>query len=120
MTTMQRAVLLLLLGVLLSAAGLVAADDQQPAPLPPECVPDELLVKFRPGADPAVVSARHGATISSVIAGIEVYVLSIPPGTVSVKVAEFQADPEVEFAEPNGIMRLPEAPPSAAEPCGDA
>ena len=107
----------LALAVLVGAAAIVAADGPGPA-LTDECVPDELLVKFRPGADPTTVSARHGATIIEPIVGIEVYLLSIPYGTVAEKVAEFGADPEVEYAEPNGIMRIPESPPSHAQPCG--
>lgn len=83
---------------------------------PPQCVSDELLVKFQPGADPAAVSARHGATVKDVIGGIEVFVLGVPAGTVNQKVLEFQADPEVVYAEPNGIVGIPEDPPTGS-PC---
>ena len=108
----------LALTVLVSTVALVAGAAELGSALLPECVADELLVKFRPGADPTAVSARHGATIIEPIVGIEVYRLSIPYGTVAEKVAEFGADPEVEYAEPNGIMRIPESPPSHAQPCG--
>ncbi len=103
---------------LTSMVALVANADQPWPPLPPECVPDELLVKFTPWADPHLVSARHGATVLSVIPHIEVHVLSIPAGTIPEKVAEFQADPEVVYAEPNGIVRIPENPPDSTQLCG--
>lgn len=85
-----------------------------------ECVPDQLLVKFRPGVDPAEVSARHGAAFTGAIVGLDVHVLTVPAGTVAEKVAAFSADPAVIYAEPNGIARVPEAPPGAGQPCGVA
>ena len=85
-----------------------------------ECVPDQVLVKFRPGTDPAAVSARHGATFTGAIVGLDVQVLTVPAGTVPEKVAALSADPDVVYAEPNGIARVPEAQSGAAQPCGAA
>jgi thermitase len=108
---------LLLAATVLVACAAVQAELSPPTALPAECVPDELLVKFRPGADPATVAARHGATIKEELPGIAVFVLTIPAGTVAEKVAVFSADPQVEYAEPNGIMRVPEEPPDGSSPC---
>lgn len=100
------------------SAALAACGSTAAAPSVGECPEEELLVKFRPGADPATVSARHGATIRSVISGIDVYVLAVPAGTTAEKIGEFMADPEVEFAEPNETMSVPERPPASPTPCG--
>src|SRR5215210_5548212 len=113
MAASRRALgLSLALALLVGAAALAAAADEPQPAVPGACVPDELLVKFRPGTDPTAVSARHGATIVEPIVGNEVYLLSIPYGTVVEKIAELGADPEVEYAEPNGIVTIPESPPS--------
>ncbi len=101
----------------LASAAVSPADGQEPAPAL-ECVPDQLLVKFRPGADPLGVVARHDATIESVLPAIDVYVVGIPSGTVLEKMAEFQLDPDVEFAEPNAIVRIPESPAPRSDACG--
>jgi hypothetical protein len=94
------------------------AAEAPPAAGVPECVPDQLLVKFRPGADPAAVAARYGATPTGSVVGLDVHVLLVPAGTVPQMVATFEADPDVEYAEPNGIARVPEAPPVSGQPCG--
>ena len=69
------------------------------------CPTEQLLVKVRGGADPAEVVARHGGTIVSTISGIEVQVVAVPGGTLGPKLDEFNADPDVEYAEANGIVR---------------
>ena len=74
--------------------------------------PGQLLVKFRPGVDPVVVAARHGATIVGSIPSIAVYLLAVPPGTAGERLAALTADPEVEFAELNGTVTVPEQPPA--------
>ena len=102
----------ILLGAIVLIAPMKAAVSEEPV-----CPPDELLVKFQPGADPVTLSTNHGATIVSMIPGIEVYLLAVPPGTAGVKIAEFQGDPGVVFAEPNGVMSVPEQPPPAPSPC---
>jgi len=86
----------------------------------PACRPDELLVAFRPGAEPAAVSARHGATVASEIPDIGVFVVAVPPGTAAATLAAFAADADVEFAEPNGVASVPEAPPASRDVCGVA
>jgi hypothetical protein len=107
--------LAILMGVTLVATSVVASAIDPPgdAGPSPECQTGELLVKFRPGVDPEVVIARHGGTLASEIEDIDVYVVAVAPGTVDQKVAEFSADPDVEFAEPNSFYSVPEA----ASPC---
>lgn len=100
----------LVLASLASLVAVLAVAGSQGPPISGDRVPDEILVKFQPGADPAKVAARHGARVKSVIPSIEVHVLAVPPGSVDAKVAEFQADPEVEFAEPNGMMQVAPGP----------
>jgi thermitase len=103
-----------LLAITVALAEAIDLDQTVEPQVVPECVAGELLVKFRPGADPAAVAARHGGTISSQIAAIAVYVVSVPDGTVEQKVAEFNADPEVEYAEPNHKVRAADPADGAA------
>jgi hypothetical protein len=79
--------------------------------------PGELLVKFRPGVDPVAVAARHGAMIVGSIPSIDVYLLAVPPGTAGERLAALAADPEVEFAEFNGTVTVPEQPPADGPTC---
>ena len=89
---------------------------QPGTPTEPACRPEELLVKFGPGADPATVTARYGASIVSSIPQIGVYVLAVPPGAQAATLTAMAADPDVEYAEPNGVVRIPELP-TTADPC---
>jgi hypothetical protein len=73
-------------------------------------------VKFKPGADPATVAGRYGASIASSIPQIGVYVLAVTPGTQAATLAGLSADPDVEYAEPNSVVRVPELPPTTG-PC---
>ena len=90
---------------------------KQPGPrLAPACRPEEMLVKFKPGADATAVAARHGASIVSSIPQIEVYVLAVPTGTQTQALAALAADPDVEYAEPNAVVRVPELQ-TTPDPC---
>jgi hypothetical protein len=99
---------------LMSTYALVVQAAEASTP-PSECLRDELLVKFRPGADPEAVSARHGATITYFLSAIEVHVVAVPAGTAEQKIAAFQADPEVVYAEPNGTVRAAATSEGACE-----
>ena len=119
---MRRFGLAAVAALILSAAGLVALASRPEPPQVYSCHPeplqagassgDEVLVKFRPGADPAAVSERHAGSIASVIAAIDVYVVTVPPGSADQKVTEFSADPDVVYAEPNATAttQLPPEP----------
>jgi len=71
----------------------------------PACATEQVLVKVNPGVDPADVVARHGGTILWTIEGIGVQVVAVPAGTQGQKIDEFMADPDVKYAEPNGVVR---------------
>jgi hypothetical protein len=79
------------------------------------CLPEQALVKVRSGADPAEVVGRHDGTILSTISGIDVQVVAVPAGTLGQKLDEMNADPDVEYAEANGIVRASE--PTDGQPC---
>ena len=92
-----------LVGLLTSGLALTASAQQEGSG--PVCPPEQILVKVLPGADPAEVVARHGGTIVKTIEGINVQVVEVPAGTQAQKVDEFTADPDVKYAEANGVVR---------------
>jgi hypothetical protein len=116
---------LLLLAFAVTGLALTARAQQDPPPQeqpqpPPEpsvsaCPPDRLLVKTRPGADPAVVIARYGGTIIQTIPGIEVQVVTVPAGKGQQAIAALSADAEVQYAEPDQIVRASEG--QSGTPC---
>lgn len=102
--------------ILVSLAVLVIVLLSVPAPLsvaaaPPEStayVPGELLVKFRPSADSKAITDAHrsiGGSVKQTISRIGVEVVSVQRGREKTKLAEYLRNPNVEFAELNGIYR---------------
>jgi hypothetical protein len=75
----------------------------------PACGPDRILVKLLPGADPATVIARYGGTIIQTIPGIEVLVVTVPGGTGQQTIDALNADPEVQYAEPDAVVHAADA-----------
>jgi len=76
-------------------------------------VPGRILVKFRPGVSASAALARHSLQELRYIAGLDVHVLAVPPGQELSTVARLQADPAVEYAEPDYIahaLRTPNDP----------
>jgi thermitase len=72
-------------------------------------VADEILVKFEPGTSAADIAKFHrsqGASIKSEIPQIGVQVLRVPAGRVLEKVAAYEKNPNVVYAEPNYIREL--------------
>src|SRR5687767_3398054 len=73
-------------------------------------VPDEVIVRFRPGA-PSAATARAldelGARQRDEIPALRARLVKLPPGrTVDEALARLRAHPLVEFAEPNMIVRI--------------
>ena len=96
---------------------LIPIVERTSTPTEPACFLEEVLAQFRVGADPATVAVRHGTTITSTIPQLGIYVLGVPPGTQAEKVAALINDPDVEYAEPNAVMGIPERPASGSAPC---
>lgn len=76
-------------------------------------VPGQLLVKPKPGADPAALQRFHAsqnARVKEQIPGIDVWLIELPPGlTVAEAQRRYAASGLVQYAEPNRMMGLPDA-----------
>jgi thermitase len=98
-----------MIGVLLGAAPIISADAQQ-VPVDtargrPSAVADEVLVKFRPGvaaSDVAVAHRQAGGQVVRQVPGLGVSVVRAQ-GPPAQALAAYQRNPNVEYAEPNGI-----------------
>jgi subtilisin family serine protease len=81
------------------------------APNAPQSKPGEILVKFRPGLSAAAMADAHrvggGAAIAE-IARTHVQLVSVPPGAEAAAMARYRQNPNVLYAEPNFIRRIPE------------
>ncbi|HUG15666.1 MAG TPA: S8 family serine peptidase [Thermomicrobiales bacterium] len=76
-------------------------------------VAGEILVKLRPGTPGQTIADIHrklGGTVKDVIPGIEVQVVRVPAGQEAARAAAYERNPNVEFAEPNGIYQATGAP----------
>ena len=103
-------VLLLVISIFLTTAvygePLSAAEGSPPLKAP--YAPDRIVVKFKKGLSPAQVAqlnASLGATVIDEIPQIGVKILKIPAGEVEAKIAAYQADPRVEYAEPDYLAQ---------------
>jgi len=79
----------------------------------PKYAPDRVLVKFRPGTAASGKDKAHhqaGGKDLRVIPGIGVHVVEVPAGSVPDKVARYQKNPNVEYAEPDfyRVLVLPD------------
>jgi subtilisin family serine protease len=107
----------------LSSAALVAAPDEA-APMPDapaapeqrdrEFVPGRVLIKFKPAVDAAgidrTLSAFAGVSVEGQIGELDIQKLRVPVGQEWMLIDQLRALPEVEFAEPDYIIRLEPAP----------
>lgn len=74
--------------------------------LPPgSYVPDELLVKFAPGADPAALAHAFGFRLHRQTL-LGVWVVKVPPSALDAVLAALSRNPQVEYAELNGIATI--------------
>jgi hypothetical protein len=97
----------------------------QPAPIAPErYAPDRVLVKFKPGTAAAQVAEAHrraSAVALDSIPAIGVQVVRVAPGSVMAKVAAYQANPNVLYAEPDyhRLLVVPNEEPGPTPAGGD-
>jgi thermitase len=113
-------VLVLLLSLVFTGLGRVAAQDGEPprhtpnspslpdnvfaSPSAAEFKAGEVLVKFKGSATASAVDstlARHHATRIQTLDGIDVQVWQVPEGQELAVIDQLKADPLVEYAEPN-------------------
>lgn len=74
---------------------------------PEEIVPGEILVKFKPGTRGQAIADTHrrsGGQEKEVIRGIDVRVVGVPAGQEQARVAAYERNPNVQFAEVNGLI----------------
>ncbi len=82
-------------------------------------VPDEVLVRFHPGADTAAALSAVGAVVTSRIPRIDVWVLRLSGGrSVADAIKVLQARSDVRYAEPNYVASVPENSGPTAQPSG--
>ena len=95
--------------VALLAGGALAPLNSAHAQTPPEdFVPGEILVKFEPGAtgqEIAETNRQNDAEVDEVIPGIGVRVVDVPVGRERSAVAAYERNPNVSYAELNGVVR---------------
>ena len=110
---LQTIILLVLLPVLM----IVGCQQQSaPTPIPPpprpeeEYVPNQIIVKFKPGTSIEAQEQLHqelGTTVIHTSPSAGFKVLQIPEGkTVAEMVEAYSKKPIVEYAEPNYIERI--------------
>ncbi|MFP5502378.1 MAG: S8 family serine peptidase [Candidatus Sericytochromatia bacterium] len=92
----------------------VVAIGPQAVNRPPGYVPGQLLVRLKPNVRPEAISelnSRLGTQLKERIAGIDVFLLTLPEG-LSVEEAQrrFLDSGLVQYAEPNRTMTLPRQP----------
>jgi len=105
---------LILLGMALPAAAEPARQPPLPTPQPDPTsapfAPGEILVRFRPGvtaSQQAQIRDQNGVALRRTVRELEIQVLGLPPGlSVERAVDLFGRNPQVEFAEPNFILRI--------------
>ncbi len=111
-TLIKRAVLLLTVvgAMLITCAGMALAQpttSSSPSQSAEEDVaPGEILVKFKERTSKAKkeeVHAKKGAKTKEIIGGIDVEVVAVERGKEKAKAKEYKDDPNVEFAEINGV-----------------
>lgn len=107
-------ILVLSLGLVMGGIGcLETIEEEKPSEeLKGEYVPGEILVKFKADVTQEEIEAINesfGVEVIEVLALNGVYRLKIPEeSTVPEMIKEYRGIPEVEYANPNYIARIPE------------
>jgi len=92
--------ILLLLHLALDLPGLASAQGR------PEVRDDEVLVKFKPGTPAASQAAAHqqaGGQVAREVRGLDVKVVQVAGGQAENRLLAYRQNPNVEYAELNGI-----------------
>src|SRR6266542_2597503 len=83
-------------------------------------VPDELLVKFKPGTPPSVQASLHralGATVRDELRAVGVEVVALPKDTAPMQAAALYArSAAVQYAEPSPIFTSTGVPSDPSYP----
>jgi thermitase len=97
---------MILTALLATGTDLVSA---QTPPTPAEgIVPGEILVKFNPGTSETKKKEGHrkkGGQTEEVIPEISVEVVQVPSGDEESRAVDYETDPNVQYAEPNGLYQ---------------
>ena len=78
----------------------------RPAQEPSKFVDGEILVRFKPGTPAQVIAEAHrqnGGQLKDSISDIDVQVVAVPAGLEKARVAAYRQNPNVQFAELNGL-----------------
>ena len=73
---------------------------------------NQILIKFKPGVDESTkanVHRKKGGVVIKKFARLQVEVVRVPPGQAQRKVAEYQAEPSVLYAEIDGTVEALDA-----------
>lgn len=91
---------------------LLACSERQITPKNPDkYISDQLLVKFKPqisGEEVDNINKKFGCKVIRYIPNQQIYLIKIPEGSsVEEMIESYQQMPEVEYAEPNYLIKLP-------------
>jgi thermitase len=99
--------IMVVLALVLSMTGGMLADPLTAGPKPGGAfVADEVVVKFKDGVDFDREARNVGGRVYRHEAALGVHVLKVPSGMVEKVVEALSRDPNVEYAEPNGIATI--------------
>ena len=91
----------------ISSAPVSAAEGSPPVDAP--YVPGRIVIKFKESLSPAQTARLHddhNARVEKEIRQLGVQILRVTEGELAAKIAAYQADPRVEYAEPDYIAQV--------------
>lgn len=110
------AALVLIVAGCTGGAQLAGIERLLPGLAPAQYVPNEVLVKFNPGADVSAALASIGGAQAAVIPKLDVRVVRLAGRTVDAALAVLRQRADVYYAEPNYLMFVPEEGRPSPEP----
>jgi thermitase len=96
--------------VLVAAVFIMRSSAQTPAPNG-TVVAGEIIVKFRPGVNASAKADAHrqgGGTARTEIVRTGLQLVTVPRGTETAAISRYRNNPNVSYAQPNFVRRLPE------------